>query len=266
MRTGAWGPILVPGLLLVVAGLGGSSGAVAQTVQGRVVDAFTGAPLPAVELALLAADAGTAARTVTRPGGAFVLEAPGPGELRLEARALGYFPLEAGPFPLVAGETLEVTLRLEPDPVELDAGVRARIRAERVDAYLEDEGFYDRRMARSGTFLGPQELGDRPWIDLGHLFQRVPFARVDRRFGSGDRILLSSRFGGDCQPRVWVDGMPAPPGPLDHLVRVDDVLALEVYRGEAGTPLEWGGGFNTCGVVLIWSRWAAGVAPRAGRR
>lgn len=86
-----------------------------------------------------------------------------------------------------------------------------------------------------------------------------------------------------CEPNVWVDGIqmtkaskPAqrvPPeikalvGPaprelrdgdvsmgIDDALTANDIVAIEVYRSAATTPLQWGGLDTGCGTIVIWTK------------
>jgi hypothetical protein len=43
----------------------------------------------------------------------------------------------------------------------------------------------------------------------------------------------------------------------EHWVNPEDIVAVEVFRGEAQIPLQWGG-METCGVILIWTSLGGG--------
>lgn len=70
-----------------------------------------------------------------------------------------------------------------------------------------------------------------------------------------------------CEPAVWIDGSKMQTANtdgrlqdgdfsqgLDAYVSPEDVAAIEVYRGIAGTPFEWGGMNNACGAIVIWTK------------
>ncbi len=86
-----------------------------------------------------------------------------------------------------------------------------------------------------------------------------------------------------CEPNIWVDGTLMTPasksgsslprhiqiavGPgaralfdediamgIDDVLRANDVVAIEVYRTAASTPLEWGGLGTGCGTIVIWTK------------
>jgi hypothetical protein len=60
---------------------------------------------------------------------------------------------------------------------------------------------------------------------------------------------------GSCTPPVFLDGIPVmSDGDLDALVLLRDVEAVEVYRGSAELPLQYGGSNGACGAIVIWTK------------
>ena len=60
----------------------------------------------------------------------------------------------------------------------------------------------------------------------------------------------------DCRVTFVVDGhvMDQVSGEVDQLVRPDEIVAIEVYRGAAETPPQFQQHRAACGVVVIWTR------------
>lgn len=172
---------------------------------------------------------------VTGPGGHFRFRVP-PGAYRLAVRHLSYGEHSAALL-VPPGRTLEVTVLVAPRPVEMDPlEVRVALR----DETLERAGFYERRRRGGGTWMGPREL--EGWS--GSLESLV------RRALGGSR--LTGCF--DRPPVFYVDGHKVRGGTSLPPVSVNELLALEAYRGPAETRPEHIDSDSQCGVVLLWTR------------
>jgi len=72
---------------------------------------------------------------------------------------------------------------------------------------------------------------------------------------SGSTVYVT-RGGRKCQPAIYVDENKITSSP-DNWVNPQDIMAVEVYRGTAQIPAQWGG-LETCGVILIWTSLGGG--------
>ncbi|HEX5726903.1 MAG TPA: hypothetical protein VFX98_15620, partial [Longimicrobiaceae bacterium] len=71
----------------------------------------------------------------------------------------------------------------------------------------------------------------------------------------GKNHVVMSRAGNNCPPRLFLDGVPASTGgPIDEVIEPMNVEAIEVYRGAAEIPAQYGGSSSACGVIVIWTR------------
>ena len=81
----------------------------------------------------------------------------------------------------------------------------------------------------------------------------------------GQTLLLPGALPGLCEPSLYVDGFPVSQPRLQHdgrsigviidsVVRIADVVAVEVHTRATSTPLMYGGTGAACGVVLIWTK------------
>lgn len=65
------------------------------------------------------------------------------------------------------------------------------------------------------------------------------------------------RFSGTgltCPMAVYLDGIRLREGELDQFVKPLEVGGIEVYKGLASLPAEFGGFRNRCGAVVVWTK------------
>ncbi len=228
-------------------------------ITGTVVDMSSGAIVPAASLELVPADGWDAShQALTDEDGRFeFLDVP-PGMFQLELQALGYHEMAEE---IEVGERGPVDLRIEivPQALELEPVVVTVTRR----GYLERAGFYNRRQRGVGTHLTRDQFVQRASFQVSDVFRTIPGARVTERPGLGRTADVS--FRGGCRPDVFIDGIQTVPGTsVDEVLAVQDVEAIEVYRG-ATVPVEFSRG--TCGAVVVWTREPGqGTQPFSWRR
>ena len=113
---------------------------------------------------------------------------------------------------------------------------------------LEIKGFYERRhwseLLGLGTFITAADI------------ERWRSSRVDHvvtnQVGGISPGLLNRRTG--CVMQVYLDGSRVAAGELRHLVLPIEVAGIEVYKGPASLPAEFGGSSSRCGVVVVWTK------------
>jgi len=122
--------------------------------------------------------------------------------------------------------------------------------------YLDWQGFYDRKKVGFGQFITPEEIEEDPPIDFYDLFRGMPGVRGVSSARGGDGVKLTARggtFGGSqtgyCSPAIVVNGSQSISG-----IDVEEIAAVEVYRGIASVPLQYGMMANRCGLVLFWTK------------
>ncbi|HEX5870960.1 MAG TPA: carboxypeptidase-like regulatory domain-containing protein [Longimicrobium sp.] len=175
--------------------------ALAQTVQGRLVDDATGAPVAEAQIAAVDAGGRTVRSVLTDAQGGFTLALPQAGRYAIQASRLGYQSVTTLEVAVAAGDPLEVEVHIAASAVALQpltAITRAR------DAGLVRRGFYTRREAYER--LGAQFL-DRESLDrinparVSDVFRHVPGVRV--RTGPNRTATLMMR---SCEASLFVDG------------------------------------------------------------
>lgn len=146
-------PARLAGLFLLALLLPGAH-ALAQSVQGRAVEAGTGRSIQSVRVVLLAADGKVVSESLSGEEGLFHLVTVNAGEYRLRASHLAYETVTTEPFRVEGGEELVVDLTLSNTVIPLDPLV---ITARRIDPRQGSfiEGFYARqKMFTQGLGFG----------------------------------------------------------------------------------------------------------------
>ena len=225
----------------------------AQTVEGRLLELGSDQPIILAQVFLLTVGGEIADQTFTDERGFFSLSAREAGSFFVQAERIGYEARVDGVFDLGEGGVLSVEFRLPRNPVALDT---LHVSAERRSARLVLLGFYDRMKYGFGKFLTPEEIARRSVFGATDLLRNIPRVRIrQRQFGGSEVLIRSSR--GLCSPNVVIDGNVVfwgQPARLDEVVQPHEIEAIEVYRGGAEIPLQFGGASSTCGAILIWTR------------
>lgn len=194
-----------------------------------------------------------------------------PDSLRMKVRRIGHAPFTGRVGRARSGE-FEVALK---SLAQTLAAVTVTERA--VKLPLELAGFYDRvQRAQRGTFnadfITPEELDGRQGARPTDLFQGRRFVSVVRTTGPYSQTYLEGR--GRCKMTVYLDGrvlQPEPPRggrmssprsggvvPIDELVNLNEVAAIEIYASAANAPAEMiplvgAAQQGACGIVAIWT-------------
>lgn len=241
------------------------TGASAQALRGRVVDATSQTPVAGASLRLLSADREEVAVGIADDEGTFALLARAAGEYMVEVERIGYRSVTLGPFRLRASGFAEVTLAMTPSPIPVDS-VDVSVRNQ--DPALRSAGFYGRRQEGRGTFLERADIEKRSTNRMADVLSGLGGVRVITDNGMTDVQLRGSmtnvfRPGGPqvCFPFVFVDGLLVADGKMAgygrmnlETVRPSDVAGIELYMGESSVPLQFARGGGACGAVLFWTR------------
>ncbi|MDT8342222.1 MAG: carboxypeptidase regulatory-like domain-containing protein [Longimicrobiales bacterium] len=220
------------------------------TVQGRVSDAASGAPIEAAVVTL----AGTEHRGVTGRNGEFRFTGLEQGVylLQLEHLAYGRQTREL----VLGSRTLQVDVRFSQEAVTLE-GVTVTV----LNPRLEDEGFYQRRRrhaATPATHLTADELLARSATSLPWALRNIEHTELRMAGPDGPALIFRRRDAPPCTLPVYLDGVPLMGAFSLGNLRPDEVLAVEVYPPPPiGPPLPAELrriGVPGCGAVLIWTR------------
>lgn len=228
-------------------------------ITGTVMDLSTGVIIPAASLQLVPIDqADPSHQALSDEAGRFELRDVPAGMFRLDLQALGYHEMAEQ---IEVGERGPVDIRIEivPQALELEPVVVTVTRR----GYLERTGFFTRRQRGVGTHFTRDQFVQRASFQVSDVFRTIPGARVIERPGMGRTADVS--FRGGCRPDVFIDGIQTVPGTsVDEILAVQDVEAMEVYRG-ATVPVEFSRG--SCGAVVVWTREPGqGTRPFSWRR
>jgi len=217
-------------------------------ILGRVVEMESGKVLEGAEVTL----SGAAGSRITDSGGRFEFQSAPPGTQTVSVSTLGRAPL-SDTVQVLAGQTLEVEIRLAVQPVEVDPMV---VIATPRNPYLEEMGFYYRRdQGYSGQFVSRETIVERNPRSLGEILSTTPGVRVQFGGAGGFEVRLrraiqiSASGGVGCIPAVYLDDVPVDAGWLQN-IPPDRVEGLEVFTG-ANAPLRYN---DPCGVILVWTR------------
>jgi hypothetical protein len=233
-------------------------------LEGRVVDATTGAPIPAARLTRAGA-----ARTFPADSlGRVRVEGLAPGTHRFRAEALGYNAAETT---VVVGEGTSAshTFSLTPNPVELPGVVG---RATAVSAAVRDIEARRERHRAGGRFITREQLNKREASTLATVLRsevpgmRFVQGRGSETYAASTRSLRPGalRTGSGnvpCFVQIFVDGTKvfghgsSPPPPPDlTMFFVQNLEGIEFYPNAASTPVELRNQSAACGTLVLWTR------------
>lgn len=164
----------------------------------------------------------------------------------------GYAPVDDS-LRVRADETHVVAVHLQREPIEVDP---VSVTLEYRPHWLEETGFYHRQELGLGRYLTPAAVEARRAQQFTRLVQELPGVRTRRVCQPHCYQLLEmtspSRLG-YCPPSLYVDGQELRLQRIPDFdqISVQDVAAVEVYRGISQTPAEFAG---KCGSVVVWTK------------
>ncbi len=194
---------------------------------------------------------GTGITATTNEGGTFVLDGLPGGTQTLDVSGIGHVPTRAI-VELAESRPAAVDVRLERMPTMLEA-VTIRDRAISSRQLVE---FERRRRAGIGTFVTPAALEKNRHRRLSDVLRAVPGVMLEDDRGRtrvqmrGAGTLVDPAF---CTPSLYIDRAHDTMGDFDQ-IRVDEIVAVEVYSRPAERPFEFVDQRNACGAVVVWTR------------
>jgi hypothetical protein len=248
-------------------------------VFGLIRDARTGQGIEAADVRVQDTDY----RALTNSNGFFAIPDVRPGLYAVTVGHLAYQDREVV-VRIDGGQVYQVDVDLEVDAIPLE-GITVSVVPPRLFGDMVD---LQRRMEMGfGDFLVRRDLESRGGTLASALQGRLGVRMVTGGNRPGERYVVlrqarditsipASEQNGEsldagpselvqeyCFPSVWVDGhrfsTPRSGGighdPVDFSQFLTlDIEAVEVYRGAASVPGEFGGGDAACGAVVIWTR------------
>src|SRR3982751_2397611 len=145
----------------------------AQILRGKVLDATTGASIPAAAVRALIAgrDVGHAR---TGADGTFSFQLRAAGAVRIEAQRTGYRTTVTGDLPVGLHETVNVEVKLSAEAITIEPlRVTARVAPPRRRS-LELNGFYERERRGFGKYLRREEIERHGRSNLAQVLSYVP--------------------------------------------------------------------------------------------
>jgi hypothetical protein len=235
----------------------------AGTVSGTVTAANK---LPLAEARVKVV--GTDLATTTRMDGAFDVTRVPAGRQRLQVLMVGYSPGTMA-IEIVAGDTLRVSLVLEPLPLET-----VTITAD-PNFFVGMAGFEERKARGLGRYFTREEIQVMQPRQLTDVLRRVPGMQIETVVGGFSGGSPTARTGrsisganAPCVMAYYLNGSPLPLSAdisINNFVAADDVAAMEVYTGSSQIPPEFNSSLHgaRCGVVAIWTR--SSLDPKTSR-
>ena len=234
---------------------------VAQAIQGRVIDTGTRQPVATVELNLVQGER-VVARAVSDSLGRFMLYAATAGSYHLTASRVGYADAKTQTLQLNVEQTVLAELELSVTAVPI---APLTVTAAR-DPYLESTGFYERMRTGNGYYMTDKQIQAKAAGTIVDVLRSARGVKI-QRVNSRQEVYLTSP---SCLPQIIVDGMTVRWGggiaapmagrtaaasqPLEDLIKVSHIDAIEVYRAFNGVPPQYVGPNAQCGTILIWTR------------
>jgi hypothetical protein len=180
--------------------------------------------------------------------GRFLVEGVEGGINLLEVRRIGFRPSRIELQIPEDAEEIDVPVTLAAIPIQLEEIVVDAEHTVFASGFLKE--FYERRQQGFGHFFTRWEIEERDPRGVTDLLRFVPGVRITQS-GQFKKTVAISR--GTCSGdlEVYLDGVRVFPEDIDYLVRASDLQGVEVYRGIAGTPLQYSS--SRCGVILMWT-------------
>ncbi len=187
------------------------------SIEGRIIDAESGLPLPAAHALILHTDQHAEADAVGR----FVFYALKPGSYDIQFSHVGYQSITKTHLVVTAESTLFLDISLTPIPISLPAVV---VRADVVPTAGREVGAY---------IITQERLRAEQPKDLADLLEKSGFASITSDGSPGGKRTVSLRGGTSDQVTVLLNGQPlntASDGVADlSAVSLAEVRQVEIY-------------------------------------
>ena len=221
------------------------------TMSGRVISASTGAPLEGAVVSLISSGVGA----LTDSAGNFRIPQTWSGTDTVEVRFIGFSPsrteLHLEPRgPQTGGYTNNVIFLLSPTVLRV---AELTVEIEGTRARMKLASFEERRVKGFGVFFDPMQIRNRNPRLSSDMLRGLTGVTVGRIEYGQAPISMGRGIRGDCPPAVYLDGVYQSGLGVDD-IPIDDLGAMEIYRGPSETPAEFERtSSRTCGAVVIWT-------------
>lgn len=221
-------------------------------ILGRVIEGRSGKPIVGAEVSLLE----TGHRTISAGEGVFAFRDISAGTNQLLVSHLSYGE-RARIFEVQPGGAYEVTIRLDPEAIELE-GIDVEVRNQPWARLMDD--VYQRMGSGMGAhFLTADDFEIRSFPPLNNALREVPSVRIVQQGAYDQQIVLR----GGCIPAIWLDGVEifnprqlgSASASMVDLLRAPttDLEVVEIFPGPATLPPEFARPQTECAIV-IWGR------------
>jgi Carboxypeptidase regulatory-like domain/TonB-dependent Receptor Plug Domain len=197
-------------------------------------------------------------RALTDSLGRFRIVGIAPGRRGLRVNKIGFAPLRSA-VEFSTGDTVEMDIGLSVSFEEM-AAVEI-IEAQNRSRLTE---FERRRATGTGDYLTSEDIAHRSRGRLSEAIRSLGGVSL-LTSSTGGTYLISGRASssrtGTCYTAVMLDGVWMYDGdrtqsPFNvNSINPDDVAAIEYYRGLSNTPVELQGQRNSCGALVIWTKY-----------
>jgi hypothetical protein len=218
--------------------------------RGGVIVQRSGAPLPSARIEL-SPDSFVMKSDVD---GRFSLRSAAPAVGELRTTVVAYRPVHA----VLDSVAQSVVVTMDALTAQELAAVNVEAGRGRSEAPAE---FEERRKSGFGTFITREQIAQRNPVQLLQLFDGMNGLVVDQQTGRVRNMRGASMR--PCEPLYFVDGARFGGGEGNAnalsngaltFFQPEDVAGIEVYRGVAELPQQYGGSAGGCGAILIWTR------------
>jgi len=222
-------------------------------IVGRVEEHESGRALEGVEVTLSEVD-----RTaVSGSGGFFSLSGVPQGLYEIRFSSLG-FTEQTAPLLVEAGKGYRVDATLSEEAIPIE-GVTVTVEAPEYTEFLANAEFrMNHNQHLGGIFMTREDFEVRGNPPLSAMLRGIGGVKLR---GSAGEYAVELRPGQmrQCRgnPLLFIDGQQISgrkdPMPLDMLPGIA-IEIVEIYKGPASLPPEFGGSDAQCGAVVVWTR------------
>lgn len=212
-------------------------------------------PIASAIVILLGGDGSVRKATRTDTAGRFGFAVDSPGTYRLRSIANGFAAATTPIVDVPEGEPVSVRFFLLPVVVELE-GIEVEALARPLISDMRLQAYHERRRSGMGFAITREQIEKQNPRATTDLLRQIPGVRIRGVMGWTSLTIPSSRMGSrTCNVKIFLDGIEVHDGhrSVDD-ISPWDIEGIEVFRGLAVLPPEFGGQDSRCGAIAIWTR------------